>query len=379
MPVPLSRYMGTRLADLPGHPQSVGAVRAEFSNSVRDTVTAPGKFAPRPTRPVGSAKFQRHRTNSLTFRLLYGNPRSRLSFWSAVPRHRFGRVGSPARHSQGHALLFACLGRPPRLAAQSDVEPPHSMSTSHGGRIAVSAEIVNFSPRTAVVRPLVTECRGSSTSIYNRTTTMGLETFAISKAKWVASSSDEEDDDGDCPFYVGHRRDGKRPGIYVVGKGGRYFNGWDGSYSAYNAWREQLSFLALGVTPETVWTDPRRFRHKPFVELIDFPDGGNCEIGPQTSAKLYQDFVTFAAKAKKHFIERSPDITPPARAADHRKNPQKHWNRQAGLVFTTQLNRLTGGTTVAAPPEDRRWMLDVYRSFRGAFRTASDGGFVFFW
>jgi hypothetical protein len=256
------------------------------------------------------------------------------------------------------------------------------LSTSHGGRIAESSEIVNFYPRTAVVRPLVIGCRGSFTSICNRTTTMGLETFAISKAKWVVRSSTEEDDDGECPFYVGGGRsqsDGMRPGVYVVGKGGRVFDGYSGTATAYNEWRRQLSLLALGVEPETVWAHPRRFRHKPFVELIDFPDGGNCEIGPKTSAKLYQNFVTFAPKARGHFIERSPTIIPLFLAAANRRNHKKHQDNQTGAILATRLIRVTGGKVAAGPPEDRRWMLDVYRSFRGAFRTASDDGFVLFW
>jgi hypothetical protein len=62
-----------------------------------------------------------------------------------------------------------------------------------------------------------------------------------------------------------------------------------GSYSGYNWWRQQLCLFALGVAPEEVWRHPRRYRGKPFVELIDFTD---CDgrIGTKVAAKLAQDF-----------------------------------------------------------------------------------------
>jgi hypothetical protein len=213
---------------------------------------------------------------------------------------------------------------------------------------------------------------------------MGLETIAISKARWVADDGGEDAWPGDPGYRFSvsstrERLDGWKSGHYVVRKGGRIFNGWDGPYSAYNEWRKELSLLALGVEPLAVWTNPRRFRHKPFVELIDFPDGGGLAIGPTTSAKLYQDFVAFAGKARKHFVKRSPTITPLFRVAATRKNLKRHWHKQAGGMFVTRSDWSIGGSVPVAPPEDRRWMLDVYRSFRGAFRTASDDGFVFFW
>ncbi len=211
---------------------------------------------------------------------------------------------------------------------------------------------------------------------------MGLETIAISKAKWLRRHCNEDDDNADFVYFVSpsdRRRDGMKFGVYGVGKGGRVFDGWDGPYSIYNEWRRELSLLALGVEPEEVWNHPRRFRRKPFVELIDFPDSGNCCIGPKTSAKLYQDFVAFADQAKKHFVARSPAITPLVRGAGNRRNLKAHWHRQVGLVFATRLARETGGTVPAGPPEDRRWMLETYRRFRGAFRTASDRGLMFYW
>ena len=211
---------------------------------------------------------------------------------------------------------------------------------------------------------------------------MGLETIAISKAKWLRRWCNEDDDSADSVYYVGttdFRRDGMKCGVYGVGKGGRTFDGWDGPYSIYNEWRRELCLLALGVEPEEVWSHPRRFRGKPFVELIDFPDSGNCCIGPKTSAKLYRDFVAFAAKAKKHFIERSPALAPPVRVAVDRRNLKTYRHQQVGLVHVTRFVREIGGRLAAGDPEDRRWMLEAYHLFRGSFRTASDGGLVFYW
>ncbi len=72
-------------------------------------------------------------------------------------------------------------------------------------------------------------------------------------------------------------------------------------------------------------------------------------------------------------------ITPLERGAGNRRNLKTHWHRQVGLVFATRLAREIGGTVPAGPREDRRWMLETYRRFRGAFRTAKDNGLMFFW
>ena len=134
---------------------------------------------------------------------------------------------------------------------------------------------------------------------------MGVDIEAISRAKYVACRGDEECDEKH--YGVGSypkRRDGLKPGCYVVGKGGRSMGFGAGTYVGYNDWKRQLSRMALGVEPEEVWDAPRRFRGKPFVELIDFPDGVGPIIGPKTSAKLYADFVAFASKARKHYLKR---------------------------------------------------------------------------
>jgi hypothetical protein len=62
-----------------------------------------------------------------------------------------------------------------------------------------------------------------------------------------------------------------------------------GSYSGHGAFRDALSEVALGVTPDIVWGDPDAYKEEPFFELINFSD---CEgtIGPEACADLARDF-----------------------------------------------------------------------------------------
>ncbi|PCE34176.1 hypothetical protein [Burkholderia ubonensis] len=78
-----------------------------------------------------------------------------------------------------------------------------------------------------------------------------------------------------------------------------------GSYSGYNAWRNELAKLA-GYQPtmsvrnkvaesrydETVW----KLDHGPFWELIAFSDAEGT-IGPDVCRKVYQDFVQYRNQA----------------------------------------------------------------------------------
>ena len=62
-----------------------------------------------------------------------------------------------------------------------------------------------------------------------------------------------------------------------------------GHYNAYNWWKERLSYLMLGVSPEEVVKNPDRYDGEPFYELINYSD---CEgtFGTKTCAKLHRDF-----------------------------------------------------------------------------------------
>jgi hypothetical protein len=78
-----------------------------------------------------------------------------------------------------------------------------------------------------------------------------------------------------------------------------------GSYSGYNAWRNELAKLA-GYRPsvsfrnkivelrydETVW----KGEHGPFWELIDFSDAEGV-IGPDVCRRVYRDFVQYRSQA----------------------------------------------------------------------------------
>lgn len=81
-----------------------------------------------------------------------------------------------------------------------------------------------------------------------------------------------------------------------------------GSYSGYNAWREELAKLAGYPEIETEDYGIKRKRHDagawkagggPFWELIHFSD---CEgtIGAKVSAKLADDFAKFQPQADAH-------------------------------------------------------------------------------
>jgi hypothetical protein len=207
---------------------------------------------------------------------------------------------------------------------------------------------------------------------------MGLDIVAISKAKLVACPGGDK-----CPFshyevgFYRKRKDGLTPGCYIKGEGGRSCFVGDASYAAYNAWRRHLSLLSLAVEPETVWEHPRRFRGKPFAELIDFPDGGGIIIGPKTSAKLYADFLAFSSKAKKYY--QTPASQMSAQGPTRPKATSKRSiERARGLSVVAEIATAVGGVAHAPESEDRTWMWKLYLGFRRGFKLASDAGFVAF-
>lgn len=61
-----------------------------------------------------------------------------------------------------------------------------------------------------------------------------------------------------------------------------------GGYSAYNAWRDRLSWLGLGMGAVRVWNGEAG--DGPFVALIDFADNEGI-IGPETSKRLADQFA----------------------------------------------------------------------------------------
>jgi hypothetical protein len=95
------------------------------------------------------------------------------------------------------------------------------------------------------------------------------------------------------------RLTGTKPGLYALTERTEQHSFRAGSYSGYNLWRRLLCRFAHGVEPEEVWQNPRRYKGKLFVELIDFTD---CDgrIGAKVSAKLAQDFRDHAKRAKDY-------------------------------------------------------------------------------
>lgn len=75
---------------------------------------------------------------------------------------------------------------------------------------------------------------------------------------------------------------------YDVGQGVSIYH-HAGSYGGYNAWRDRLARVHLGVSARTVWRDPEAYRDRPFYELINFADNEGF-IGPEAAADLLLDF-----------------------------------------------------------------------------------------
>ncbi len=167
------------------------------------------------------------------------------------------------------------------------------------------------------------------------------------------------------------RRDDLEPGCYVMGRAGKrvVFDAcW---YTGFHLFRHELARLALDVPLEDVWDNPSRFKGAPFVELLDFPDCGGKVIGPDTSAKLRDDFAKFSSAAKSHFLSTNPK---------KRKRPQpndKYRRNCAGFLKDAQISKDVG-QRVFKPweVEDFKWMWTVYGRFRRAFKHASDNGLV---
>lgn len=137
---------------------------------------------------------------------------------------------------------------------------------------------------------------------------MGLDVVAYSKLVAVPELKKEQEayDRGIVWIFVSNDFPEHREGLKGAYRFGDSMHFRAGSYSGYNHWRQQLAGLT-GRIPEDIWKEcgctvppPGKDFVKgtgPFYELIAFSD---CEgiIGPKTSAKLYQDFKQYEARAK---------------------------------------------------------------------------------
>jgi hypothetical protein len=208
---------------------------------------------------------------------------------------------------------------------------------------------------------------------------MGLDIIAISKAVPIKCQGGEECDDthyGFCPEPE-KRREGLKPGCHIIGKGGRWMHFRAGSYAGYGNWRRELAVLALGVEPQEIWEHPRRFRGKPFVELIDFPDTVGPCIGPKSSKKLHSEFVAFARKARAYYANTAPPC-PPSKLTSNKATSRKGHANQLGLTNAREFAQALGAVMPTPASDDLSWIQEVYDNFLAAFRLASNGGFVMF-
>jgi hypothetical protein len=129
---------------------------------------------------------------------------------------------------------------------------------------------------------------------------MGLDITAMSEVERVDDGSEDHED-------VSRLWDGGFEGRLAPLEKGAYRSVGEeasfraGSYGGYNEWREHLAAMALGMTPERLWTlvktDPTFAG--PFVEQINFTD---CDgtIGPTASAKLAKDYADFTERAEEY-------------------------------------------------------------------------------
>lgn len=129
---------------------------------------------------------------------------------------------------------------------------------------------------------------------------MGLDIIAYEKVTFVKEELEDNDSDKRLKDNYTHivvnshfseRADGLKTGYYNCGGKSHSFRA--GSYFGYNLWRRRLVEFA-GITLDEAWSGNYT---GPFSELINFSD---CDgvIGPQTSAKLYKDFLQFHERAK---------------------------------------------------------------------------------
>jgi hypothetical protein len=115
------------------------------------------------------------------------------------------------------------------------------------------------------------------------------------------------------PDFPGRADDIENKAVYSYDESGGFRAG---SYSGYNAWREELAKLAGYPATEDVSFGIKNMRHDagawkvtegPFWELIHFSD---CEgvIGAAVSAKLADDFAKFQPQADAHTDEWFRDL-----------------------------------------------------------------------
>jgi hypothetical protein len=130
---------------------------------------------------------------------------------------------------------------------------------------------------------------------------MGLDITAYERVKRTPRGGVDGDDleNGFTRLYVnpdfpGRADEIENRAVYEVS--GEELDFRAGSYSGYNAWRDQLAQLVGRATAREVWEDPKP---GPFVELINFADNEGT-IGAGVAKKLAADFALWQPQADAH-------------------------------------------------------------------------------
>lgn len=135
---------------------------------------------------------------------------------------------------------------------------------------------------------------------------MGLDIRYASKINFESRKDPvEAEEETTCVFLYPNncfidQSEGIQAGYYTTEGVQGYFHA--GPYSVYSIWRQHLADM-IGFKIEVIWQEVMTPAQKieiqriPFVELLCFSD---CEglIGPETSIKLYADFLAWDERAK---------------------------------------------------------------------------------
>ncbi|RYG64738.1 hypothetical protein EON80_18665 [bacterium] len=159
---------------------------------------------------------------------------------------------------------------------------------------------------------------------------MGLDIRAAAHCQFEADCSQTELFSRDDLLYIEgahfpERLDGFQPGFYRF-EARDEFAFRVGPYSFFYRWRQWLCQLALGVPLDAVHDNPDTYTGQPFFELLVLGDDAGA-IGPQTSRKLYADFVAFQEKAEQHETE-----------ADDRESFIEQYNHWKMACFIARQN-----------------------------------------
>ncbi len=205
---------------------------------------------------------------------------------------------------------------------------------------------------------------------------MGIDISGLSKACRVAKRHSDEICDKEDHYPVSNYRkllDGLKSGCYVC-DGKSFYLGI--TYIGFDNWRDALSLIVYGVPAQEVFDNPKRFKGRPFVELVTLPFTNNIGIGPTTSAKLYEDFTKHSARVKRGFqLLAAEAVSQRGKRKKHRPTLESDGSKAVKLI----ANAIGGVATMGDHDPNSinwEWKWKIYRDFRRAFKLACDDGIV---